>query len=721
MRKLFTLLVTIFMTITLLGNEYVSPQEGLGYCITHKVEPYTVEVCWADENLVEVYLPTTVVIDGISYAVTGIGYNAFADCSSLTSITIPNSILYIEGTPFSGCSSLTSVSINSNAVVGIGYDSYYNIKDIFGKQVIEYIIGDSVTQVGSYAFYNCSSLTSITIGSGVKSIEDHAFDGCSLSSVTIPNNVTTLGEFAFDDCSSLSSVIIGSGVKSIGDYTFSDCSSLTSITIPNSVTSIGEGAFSRCSALTSIAVESNNSKYDSRENCNAIIETATNTLLAGCQNTIIPNSVTSIGSLAFADCFSLSSITIPNNVTTIGNSAFESCSSLASITIPNNVTTLGEFAFVSCDSLSSVIIGNGVTSIGSSAFAGCSALSSVTIPNNVTTLGDFAFSNCSSLSSVIIGSGVKSIGDYTFSNCSSLTSITIPNSVTSIGKYTFCDCPSLTSVVIGSGVKTIGEYAFYGCSSLTSINFPIRLTSIGSKAFYNCSSLSSIIIPNRVKNIGEGAFYSCSSLNTVTCLAENPPALGTDGFYKCNYPTLLVPCESWAAYHDHEQWGTFVNIECLRSEIVETDEVIIESGTTTVTITWPTKENVDTYTIIIKQDGILFGTLNFNADGQLLNIAFAPGRNSNHPAQHAEKAGNGYRFTVTGLEEATTYAYNITAKDASDKTINSHSGEFTTQSNASTNVDNLNHSVESAQKLLRDGQLLILRDGKTYSVMGQEM
>ena len=550
MRKLFTLLVTIFMTITLLGNEYVSPQEGLGYCITHKVEPYTVEVCWADENLVEVYLPTTVVIDGISYAVTGIGYNAFADCSSLTSITIPNSILYIggtafsgcssltsitipnsilyiEGTPFSGCSSLTSVSINSNAVVGIGYDSYYNIKDIFGKQVIEYIIGDSVTQVGSYAFYNCSSLTSITIGSGVKSIEDHAFDGCSLSSVTIPNNVTTLGEFAFDDCSSLSSVIIGSGVKSIGDYTFS--------------------------------------------------------------------------------------------------------------------------------------------------------------------------------------------------NCSSLTSITIPNSVTSIGKYTFCDCPSLTSVVIGSGVKTIGEYAFYGCSSLTSINFPIRLTSIGSKAFYNCSSLSSIIIPNRVKNIGEGAFYSCSSLNTVTCLAENPPALGTDGFYKCNYPTLLVPCESWAAYHDHEQWGTFVNIECLRSEIVETDEVIIESGTTTVTITWPTKENVDTYTIIIKQDGILFGTLNFNADGQLLNIAFAPGRNSNHPAQHAEKAGNGYRFTVTGLEEATTYAYNITAKDASDKTINSHSGEFTTQSNASTNVDNLNHSVESAQKLLRDGQLLILRDGKTYSVMGQEM
>ena len=206
-------------------------------------------------------------------------------------------------------------------------------------------------------------------------------------------------------------------MTSIGNYAFSRCSSLTSVTIGNSVTSIGNDAFWGCSSLTSIKVETGNTKLDSRNDCNAIIETATNTLIAGCKNTTIPNSVTSIGNYAFSGCSSLTSVTIPNSVTSIGLSAFKGCSGLKSITIPNSVT-----------------------SIGDSAFSGCSGLTSITIPNSVTSISDFAFSGCTRLTSITIPNSVTSIGQYAFSGCSGLTSVTIPNSVTSIGNYAFNGC-----------------------------------------------------------------------------------------------------------------------------------------------------------------------------------------------------------------------------------------------------------------------------------------
>ncbi|MCQ2243814.1 MAG: leucine-rich repeat domain-containing protein [Bacteroidaceae bacterium] len=285
----------------------------------------------------------------IEDGVTSIGWDAFFVCSSLTSVTIPNSVTSIGSYAFSGCSRLTSITIPN-----------------------------SVKSIGNYAFQYCRGLTSITIPNSVTSIGSSAFYECSaLTSVTIPNSVTSIGDYAFSNCSGLTSITIPNSVTSIGYAAFYFCTGLTSVTIGNSVKSIGYRAFYGCSGLTSITVEEGNSNYDSRDNCNAIIETSSNKLMFGCQNTVIPNSVTIIGEGAFYYCSGLTSVAIPNSVTSIGNGAFYECSGLTSVIIPNSVTRIENYAFSGCSGLTSVTIPNSVTSIGFSAFYGCSGLKEI--------------------------------------------------------------------------------------------------------------------------------------------------------------------------------------------------------------------------------------------------------------------------------------------------------------------------------------------------------
>ena len=413
-------------------------------------------------------------------------------------------------------------------------------------------------------YYNILSSSDKTVAVTFKGFSCYSYSDEYSGAVTIPASVTyngatysvtSIGYSAFEGCSSLTSVTIPNSVTTIGNYAFGSCTSLTSVTIPNNVTTIGEAAFGFCTSLESIKVESGNTKYDSRENCNAIIETETNTLIAGCKNTAIPNSVTTIGSYAFKYCVSLTSVTIPNNVTSIENNAFYNCTGLESIkvesgntkydsrgncnaiietetntliagckntVIPNSVTTIGNSAFSNCQSLTSVTIPNSVTTIGSYAFFWCTSLASVTIPNSVTTIGEAAFSNCQSLTSVTIPNSVTTIGNYAFSWCISLTSVTTPNSVTTIGEGAFLYCVSLTSVTIPNSVTTIGNSAFSNCSSLTSVTIPNSVTTIGEYAFRGCSNLTSVTIPNSVTTIGNSAFGGCN-IKKAIWLAKTPP------------------------------------------------------------------------------------------------------------------------------------------------------------------------------------------------------
>ena len=305
---------------------------------------------------------------------------------------------------------------------------------------------------------------------------------------------------------------------------------------------------------------------------------------SGITEAIIGDCTTTIGTRAFNQCYSLSSVTIPNSVTYIGNDAFRGCSGLTSINIPSGVTTIGNYAFYQCYSLTSCTIGSGVTSIGNYAFQGCSGLTEVEIPDSVTSIGGYGvFSGCTSLTSCTIGSGVTSIGVSAFTNCSNLTSIVIPDSVVSIADNAFSGCTSLpvenniryadtyvietidktlttytiksnsrfinnnifsgctalTSVTIPDSVVSIGENAFYGCTNLTSVILPSGLTSIGKYFFYNCYSLTSVNIPSGVTYIGYAAFTSCHSLTSVN-IPSGVTYIGEFAFEACRILTSVT-------------------------------------------------------------------------------------------------------------------------------------------------------------------------------------
>ena len=296
----------------------------------------------------------------VEEGVTSIGKNAFSDFYGLSSVSLPNTLVSIGSHAFWSCDDLYSITIPSS-VTDISEDAflYSNLTTLIVEE------GNPVYDSRN----NCNAI--------IRTSSNELIIGCG--STSISNSVTSIGEYAFHGCRRLSSVEIPNSVTTIGRTAFAGCWNLISLTIPNSVTSIGEHAFRECTGLNSIIVETGNPIYDSRDNCNAIIESSTNTLLFGCKNTIIPNSVTSIGNNAFDSYYNLISITIPNNVTSIGSGAFHYCSGLTSVIIPNSVISIGSGAFNGCRNLTSVEIPNSVTSIGNGAFSGCSSLASITI------------------------------------------------------------------------------------------------------------------------------------------------------------------------------------------------------------------------------------------------------------------------------------------------------------------------------------------------------
>ena len=528
----------------------------------------------------------------IPNSVTSIGESAFSDCYSLTSITIPDSVTSIGMHAFYECTSLEEIYFNATAMSDIICD-YYNyvfydagkngngIKVVIGANVtkipaylfcpqtnissyspkivnVEFEEGSVCESIGRGAFYFCYNLTSITIPDSVTSIGSYAFYHSGLTSITIPDGVTSIADQTFLGCG-LTSIVIPDSVTSIGDYAFSYCTSLTSVTIPDNITSIGGSAFEGC---TSLYVVYNNSDLFFE------IGSSSNGFAAYYAKILVDNGVTSYGNdkydyINIDDEFLFSydgsqhqyslvayiggedTVTLPRDIE--GN-AYEiyKLRGVTNVIIPDNIniTSIGEYAFYECGSLRSVTIGNSVTSIESRAFSYCYRLRSVTIGDSVTSIGSYAFSECNNLRSVTIGDGVTSIGYSAFYSCDSLTSVTMGNSVTSIESDAFSGCTSLTSVTIPDSITSISDSAFSWCTSIqyneygdayylgneanpyvvfvrpksdsiTSTVIHDNTRFIFNSAFSKCYRLTSITIPDSVTVIGKNAFYDCVRLEEI--------------------------------------------------------------------------------------------------------------------------------------------------------------------------------------------------------------
>ena len=554
---------------------------------------------------------------------------------------------------FKGSTSLTRITIPSG-VNNVGFESFRDCTNL-----LQVDLPSSLTTIGYGAFMNCYSLQSINIPSSVSSIGNYAFLNCnSLTSFTIPATITSIGTGLFNGCSNLVAVEIPSSVTSIGDAAFSWCRALQTINLPNSITYIGAGSFSRCENLTSI---------------------------------IIPTGVTSIEDALFTSCTRLVNVIIPSGVTRIGNSAFSSCTRLASVTLPNSLTSIGNESFSGCFGLTSITLPQAVTSIGDRSFWNCSNLLSISIPTNLSSIGTGAFSGCTSMGSLYVDGGnliyssqnglllnkekttliyrpskllgpffipstVTNIESEAFRGSIDLTTVTIPDGVSSIGWGALMDCPNLVNATLPKDLTSIPSSLFSGCANLETISIPESVTSISDEAFRYCAKLTSIIIPRNVTNIGNGVFLDCSQLKSLTFLGP-PPIIGTSATGPSQPRIYYTPSSStWPQTYagittsqtpalslSFDSSKGNISIEPNSSYYIEGTVVTIQATPKSgYTFTgWSGNYSALTYSLSVKMDSNISVAANFSND-------------------NADTDGDG----LTNYQEAITYGSNLNSKDS---------------------------------------------------------
>ena len=461
------------------------------------------------------------------------GINSLGSNATIKEVIIPNNI-EITDFAFDNCSSLQKITVADDnkyytSVDGILFSKNKDtiIRFPIGRSETEYVIPDSVIEIGDNAFEDCGNLLSITIPYGVTTLGDNAFSGTSISVIDIPASVTSISG-AFSYCKKLAHFTIPNCIKTLDMYAFSDCSSLTGIIIPDSVTTIKYGAFSGCSSLTELIIPDSVTTIEDNafESCSSLTEVS------------VPDSVTTMGS-CFANCTNLKTVKLPKSIDHI--SGFANCENLENVIYPENVKRIGDEAFKLCKKITKFTIPDSVTEIGGSAFAS-SGLTSIVIPDTVTTIGEYAFNDCKSLESIKLPNQLQRIEYCTFEDCTALTHITIPNAVTYISLCAFKNC-ALTSISIPDTVTSIDSGAFEKCNSLESVKLPNQLQRIEYSTFEDCTALTHITIPNTVTYIGDYAFYD-SGLKTVTM----PSGVN---YYQTSFPsgvqfTYTTPASSTA-------------------------------------------------------------------------------------------------------------------------------------------------------------------------------
>ena len=517
----------------------------------------------------------------IPESVTKIGNHAFEHCSSLTSIHVP-AATEVQKNAFTWCTGLRNVTVaegnpyidsrcSCNAIIETATDTL-----LFGCPST--VVPSDVKAIGEKAFYFCDGLKNITLPEGLTTIGINAFAGCSdLEAINLPEGLEKIEEGAFCYCKSLKDIVIPSTVKTIGKQAFADCVGLTKINIPAGTT-IDSSAFKGC-GLTNINVDDSHPIYDSREDCNAIIETNTDRLILGCTSTVIPEGVLVIAPGAFQHCKDLETINIPQSVKAIETAAF--CrTGLKHVTLPDAITTIESATFEGCEQMESVVLPKNLKAIRMSAFSKCASLKAIDIPAGVEEISNNAFEDCPSLASIrfpegskvfdageginalvnpknnclvrgcngtVIPDSVTSITRSAFSG-SVLSDFTLPKNVTQLYDFAFHSCRVIGSIsveegnpkydsrggcnaiietatdtllygfgvtAIPEGIKAIGRFAFSGCADLNEIVIPAGVKKIEERAFEKCVNLKVVTLPAGVGKVAEDAFKGCAALETI--------------------------------------------------------------------------------------------------------------------------------------------------------------------------------------------------------------
>lgn len=528
---------------------------------------------------------------------TSIKEDVFNGCSALSSISIPEFVTSIGSRAFYGCTVLKEVEINSNDVVSKTYNTSYSLKDIFGKQVKDYTIGENVTSIGDYAFYNCSGLTEVTIPNSITSIGVGSFQNCTgLITLTVPNNVTSIGVSAFYG-TSLNTFIVGSGVLSLGNNAFSTKPIktiwLTNTPPKNYVVAQGTVNYvanSQYSSLSNVKeykflssiFDEDGVRYvpvsPSERTCDVIdctydeliseinIKAAVSFMgvsmkiqsvqpYAFYKNNNLQQIKYGIGGsickYVFYGCVNLLTAELGQDITGIEESAFRGCAKLKGIIVPDAVGTIGQYAFSGCSGMKTVTIGKGTNNICQYAFSGCSEIESISIGKGTETISNNAFQDCSKLAVITIPGSVTSVGNYAFSGCTGLKNVFMADRETegalSLGyngsNPLFADCP-LDSVYIGRNISynknsSYGYSPFYRNTSLRSIVITDKEEDISENEFYGCTDLQNVQIGDGVTSIGNWAFSGCSSLRNFS-FGTHVKTIGQEAFSDCIGVTAII-------------------------------------------------------------------------------------------------------------------------------------------------------------------------------------
>lgn len=478
-----------------------------------------------------VTVPDSVIYNNHTWYVTDVF--GPSSCTGLTKVVLPKRATYVGG--FSGCSNLREINLPA------GLKSIGSFADCVS--LTEFIIPDGVTSIGSYAFDGCTGLTEINIPDGVTYIGPSAFAGTKFKEIKLPSALTYIGAKAFEGCEYLQSIDIPSSVDTIRSRAFANCVRLTELHLPKSLTYTRGDIIDNCYMLTKLTVDPECDIYDSRDSCNAVMESYTDNLVIGCKGTVIPQGTTAIGSYAFSSNHCPDALVLPESLYRIADHAFYG-STLKKITMPASLVTLGQYAFYKCYYLTEVDMPDQakLARIQNNAFQSCINLESFNVPANVSEIGAEAFASCSKLRTVTFapGSQLTTIYGSAFEGCG-LTAITLPESLKEFTRSgVFKNCTSLKSVTL-PGVTKTGQYTFSGCTSLEKVNFAEGLTVIDSYTFSECTSLNGdIYFPKSLEKIDSYAFNDCTGLDSIGFYDNDNMTFSYDAFCGCSGLRILT-------------------------------------------------------------------------------------------------------------------------------------------------------------------------------------